>query len=935
MMRSSRIWASVTLLAACCLFLSAASAAGQNGATVRTTVFHGVELPYVVVGDLALHGDIILGTAKEAAAHAPGARPLDSAASPRSLAPYPREVLWPQGVVPYVIDADVPRPEWIREAITIWNRETVIRFVERTTERDYLRFAVGDGCFGVFGRGFDGGERIMPVGPGGCTVPITLHELGHAIGMWHENQRKDRDHWLTVFRENINPIYEPGTWHPHPLAGPDIGPYDYRSVMHYPFYSEEQRRHGDIIAADTIPPGMPFGDYTWELSPGDIDSVARLYGRVPSEHVISTNPAGLEIIVDGQPMIAPARLRWTSGSEHTVEVRSPQFRDGARFVFGRWSDDGARAHAITATGETTLYQASFIAQHRVTTSVLPPGAGSVKVSPETPDGYYTLGTAVEVSASPNHGFRFLAWETHSDYSWGWALRNRLHGESSNPARTLVADGLTYGARFTEGPILRIESNVDPVEVAIGGGRYGAPVFLLPEWFSGTTTVDANMDRSPGHHMFRHRFRSWSNGGDAEHTLTVPADEDTTLRLTLDTEHRLETRAWYGHEIETIPASDDGFYPQGAEVRLRAVGRPPAEFIGWSGGDVFGADPTDSVTMDTGRYVEAVFAAGTSEILPGEPVGVSLRWGAEPGYERRYVRVPPGADEIEIRFSTNSLTEGAEAGLFVTHHGDPWPWDVEHADADRILRGGVETVAVSPGADGWPAAYFILVRTSDTARGEQRLEGTLVAKITRDRRNRAPVAVGTLPPRKLALDSTLEVNLSRAFMDPDGDPLTYAVASSAPDIVTVRSSTLAAVLTAVKRGAATIQVTATDPGGLSTTQAFAVTVEATVRAPFTDDPLVPGVTPIKTIHFTELRARIDARRQAAGLVPFRWTDRILRAGVTRVRLVHLLELRSALLETYAAVGRVAPDWTDAAPAAGRTPLRAAHVMELRAAVAALE
>ena len=925
------------MLAACCLLLSAASAAGQNGATVRTTVFHGVELPYVVVGDLALHGDIILGTAEEAAAHAPGARRHDSAVSPRSLAPYPREVLWLQGVVPYVIDADVPHPEWIREAIAIWNRETIIRFVERTTERDYLRFAVRDaGCFGVFGRGFDGGERIMPVEPRGCPVPITLHELGHAIGMWHEQQRKDRDRWLTVFRENINPgDWGRGSWHPHPLAGPDIGPYDYRSVMHYAFFSDDQRRHGEIVMADTIPPGMPFGN-TWELSPGDIDAVARLYGHVPSEHVISTNPAGLEIVVDGQQMTAPARFRWGPGSEHTLEVPSPQFRDGARFLFGRWSDDGARAHTITATRETTLYQASFIAQHRVTTTALPAGAGSVRVRPETPDGYYTLRTPVDVSASPNPGFRFLAWETHSDFWWSW-FTNRSHGDSSNPARTLVADGLTYRARFTEGPMFRIESNVDPVEVAIGDRRLTAPVSLLPEWFSGTTTVDANMDPRPRRRSFRHRFRSWSDGGDAEHTVAVPADEDTTLRLTLDTEYRLETRAWYGHEIETIPASDDGFYPLGAQVRLRAVDRPPEEkFIGWSGGDVFGADPTARVTMDTGRYVEAVFAAGTSEILSGEPVGVSLRWGAEPGHDRRYVRVPPGAEEIEIRFSTTSSTEGAEAGLFVTHRRDPWPWDVEHADADRILRGGVETVTVSPAADGWPAAYFILVRPAAAARGEQKLEGTLVATVTRDRRgNRAPVAVGTLRSRSLALDSTLEVNLSRAFMDPDGDPLTYAVASSEPDILTVRVLNAGAVLTAVSAGAATIQVTATDPGGLSTTQAFAVTVEATVRAPFTDDPLVPGVTPIKAIHFTELRARIDARRRAAGLVPFRWTDPNLHAGVTRVRLVHLSELRSALVEAYAAAGRVAPDWIDAAPAAGRTPLRAAHVMELRAAVAALE
>ena len=66
-----------------------------------------------------------------------------------------------------------------------------------------------------------------------------------------------------------------------------------------------------------------------------------------------------------------------------------------------------------------------------------------------------------------------------------------------------------------------------------------------------------------------------------------------------------------------------------------------------------------------------------------------------------------------------------------------------------------------------------------------------------------------------------------------------------------------------------------------------------RAPFTDDPLVPGVTPVKAVHFTELRARIDALREAAGLARSSWTDPLLTARVTPIRVTHLLELREAL------------------------------------------
>ena len=203
-----------------------------------------------------------------------------------------------------------------------------------------------------------------------------------------------------------------------------------------------------------------------------------------------------------------------------------------------------------------------------------------------------------------------------------------------------------------------------------------------------------------------------------------------------------------------------------------------------------------------------------------------------------------------------------------------------------------------------------------------------------RRNRAPVAVGTLPDRRLSLGARLDVDLLQAFDDPDGDPLTYTASSSAPDVAAVGVAGARVTLTAVGEGTAAIRVTATDPGGLSAAQQFRATV-GVAPSPFTDDPLRPGVTPIRAVHFTELRMRIDALRAAAGLARFRWTDPVLTPGVTRVRLAHLLELREALAAAYAAAGQPAPRWTDAAPGGRAIPIRAAHLTELRAAVQALE
>ena len=202
-------------------------------------------------------------------------------------------------------------------------------------------------------------------------------------------------------------------------------------------------------------------------------------------------------------------------------------------------------------------------------------------------------------------------------------------------------------------------------------------------------------------------------------------------------------------------------------------------------------------------------------------------------------------------------------------------------------------------------------------------------------DRPPTVADTLPDRTLPLPGALTVDVSRAFADPDGDPLTWAGSSSVPGVVTVTAAGPRVTLTAVNLGSAAVRVTAADPGGLSVSQSFAVTVVDRPSAPFTDDPVRPGVTPVRAVHFTELRSRIDELRRAAGLTPYGWIDPVLRAGVTPVRLVHLLELRQALAAAYRAAGRTPPRWTDAAPTPGTTPIRAVHLTELRAAVVALE
>ena len=128
------------------------------------------------------------------------------------------------------------------------------------------------------------------------------------------------------------------------------------------------------------------------------------------------------------------------------------------------------------------------------------------------------------------------------------------------------------------------------------------------------------------------------------------------------------------------------------------------------------------------------------------------------------------------------------------------------------------------------------------------------------------------------------------------------------------------------GAYTVEATTASAGA---TGSF--TLRVTERRPFTDDPVEAGL-PIKAVHLTELRGRIDELRVSAGLPRYSWVDRTIRPGATPIRAVHWRQLRTALDEVYDADGRRRPRYTAAIEAG--VPIEAGHLDELRRAVEGL-
>jgi len=90
-------------------------------------------------------------------------------------------------------------------------------------------------CNSYLGRARYLKRQAITLGEGCWKDSIASHEFGHALGLDHEHQRIDRDEYLMVFKMNIKGNHDEDF-----KRGNDrvFGvPYNYLSVMHYPYNS--------------------------------------------------------------------------------------------------------------------------------------------------------------------------------------------------------------------------------------------------------------------------------------------------------------------------------------------------------------------------------------------------------------------------------------------------------------------------------------------------------------------------------------------------------------------------------------------------------------------------------------------------------------------------------------------------------------------------
>lgn len=236
---------------------------------IQGNTFDLKEVKYSAInGEAIFEGDISLGSVKDMEALVKNVQTSEFGVGITG-----NQFRWPGGLVPFEIDPTLANQQRVTDAIQHWSERTPIRFVQRTAANasqfpNYVRFVDRNACFSQVG--MRGGMQEISLGTG-CTTGSAIHEIGHAVGLWHEQSREDRDTSVRILWANIQDQMR-HNFDQHIADGDDIGAYDFRSIMHYPTHAFSKNGQPTIEAIS----GQAIGQRTG-LSVDDIATVRAMY----------------------------------------------------------------------------------------------------------------------------------------------------------------------------------------------------------------------------------------------------------------------------------------------------------------------------------------------------------------------------------------------------------------------------------------------------------------------------------------------------------------------------------------------------------------------------------------------------------------------------------------------------------------------------------
>lgn len=200
------------------------------------------------------------------------------------------EMKWYGGEVPFEIDNNFTDPTnvtMIQDAIDFVENNTSVRFIPRVNHSDYIRFTACPNCRGGGSSavGKQGGRQKIRLKEGSIGTGGTVHEIMHALGIYHTQSRTDRDDFVCI---NLNNVAS-GAEHNFDLHdGEDYagvyGPYNTNSVMHYSscaFVDEDL----DCSTSPTIMPRNTDGS----CSTNNFITANRQLANIPASDIATIN----------------------------------------------------------------------------------------------------------------------------------------------------------------------------------------------------------------------------------------------------------------------------------------------------------------------------------------------------------------------------------------------------------------------------------------------------------------------------------------------------------------------------------------------------------------------------------------------------------------------------------------------------------------------
>ncbi|XP_035033200.2 meprin A subunit beta-like [Hippoglossus stenolepis] len=183
---------------------------------------------------------------------------------------------WPT-TIPYYLEEslEMNAKGVILKAFDQYRLKTCIDFTPWNGEKNYISVFKGSGCFSSVGNQQEGKQRLS-IGNNCDRLGTVEHEFLHALGFWHEQSRADRDDYVNIMWDRI----EPGKEHNFKTYDDKVSsalgvPYDYGSVMHYSKTSFNIGSEPTIVTK--IPSFMDVIGQRMGFSASDLTKLNRLY----------------------------------------------------------------------------------------------------------------------------------------------------------------------------------------------------------------------------------------------------------------------------------------------------------------------------------------------------------------------------------------------------------------------------------------------------------------------------------------------------------------------------------------------------------------------------------------------------------------------------------------------------------------------------------